>query len=139
MTPVKLLILNASLQIFVSSLFGFLLLIPMQPWGKSFLKGVRNLHDLRSTHIDLLMLAFMQYGAVFALMHLPVSKPGLVSCLLVFGGWMNATPYLVRAIWGINGFSLSGGGKQILSASIGLLSVLSILTAWSLVLIAALS
>src|SRR5262245_50717210 len=113
MASVKLLVINASIQILVSSLLGFLLLIPMQPWGKNFLKNVRNVHDLRSTHLDWLMLAFMQYGAAFALVHLPITNPGLIAGLLVFGGWMNATPYLVRGIWGINAFSLSGDGKQI--------------------------
>jgi hypothetical protein len=138
MAPVKLLVINASIQILVSSLLGFLLLIPMQPWGKNFLTKVRNIHDLRSTHLDWLMLAFMQYGAAFALMHLPVTKPGVISGLLVFGGWMNATPYLVRGIWGINAFSLSGDGKQIAAASLGLISVLSIITGWSLIVIDAL-
>ncbi len=133
MVPVKLLVINASIQILVSSLLGFLLLIPMQPWGKNFLTKVRNINDLRSTHLDWLMLAFMQYGAAFALMHLPVTKPGIVSALLVCGGWMNATPYLVRGIWGINAFSLSGDGKQIAAASLGLISVLSIITGWSLI------
>ena len=139
MAPVKLLVVNASIQILVSSFLGLLLLIPMQPWGKNFLKNVRNIHDLRSTHLDWLMLAFMQYGAAFALMHLPITHPGLIAGLLVFGGWMNATPYLVRGIWGINAFSLSGDGKQIFAASLGLISVLSILTAWSLIVIDALS
>src|SRR5262245_54116496 len=138
MTPAKLLIINASIQIFVSSVLGFLLLIPMQPWGKNFMKGVPNVHDLRSTHLDWLMLAFMQYGAAFALLHLPITKPNVVASLVVFGCWMNATPYLVRGLWGINAFSLSGGLKQILAASLGLISVLSILTAWALILIDAL-
>jgi len=139
MAPVKLLVVNASIQILVSSLIGFLLLVPMQPWGKNFLKNVRNVHDLRSTHLDWLMLAFMQYGAAFALMQLPITHPVLIAGLLVFGGWMNATPYLVRGIWGVNAFSLSGDAKQIFAASIGLISVLSILTAWSLIVIDALS
>lgn len=139
MTPVKLLVINASIQILVSSLLGFLLLIPMQPWGKNFLKNVRNLHDLRSTHLDWLMLAFMQYGAAFALMNVSATKPGIVAGLLVFGGWMNATPYLVRGIWGINAFSLSGDGRQMFFASLGLISVLSIIIAWSWIVIDALS
>ena len=138
MAPVKLLVINASIQILVSSLLGFLLLIPMQPWGKNFLAKVRNINDLPALIFDWLMLAFMQYGAAFALMHLPVTKPGVVSGLLVFGGWMNATPYLVRGLWGINAFSLSGDGKQIAAASLGLISVLSIITGWSLIVIDAL-
>jgi hypothetical protein len=138
MAPVKLLVVNASIQILVSSLLGFLLLIPMQPWGKNFLKKVRNLHDLRSTHLDWLMLAFMQYGAAFAIMHLPITRPYLIAGLLVFGGWMNATPYFVRGIWGINAFSMSGNGKQIVAASLGLISVIAILIAWSLIVFDAL-
>src|SRR5262245_14505506 len=94
----KLLVVNATLQLLVSALLGVLLLIPMQPWGKRFLQNVKSLPDLRSTHIDWLLLALMQFGIAFALVQKPVSSQRLVACLVVFGGWMNATPYLVRGL-----------------------------------------
>ena len=135
MKAVQLLVFNATLQIFVSAVLGLLLLIPMQPWGKTFLKGLKSPRDLLSTHLDWFMLAFMQYGIAFALSIKPVSKEWLVAILLIFGGWMNATPYLIRGIWGIDAFSLSGSPKQLLAAGLGLISVLSILVALGILLL----
>ena len=134
-SAVHILVVNATLQIFVSSLLGLLLLLPMQPWGKGLLKRVKNQRDLMSTHLDWFMLAFMQYGAAFGLSVMPIPKAWLVSILLIFGGWMNAVPYLIRGVWGIDAFSLSGSPKQVLAASLGLISVLSILIALGILLL----
>jgi len=129
------LIWSGTLELFVSSVLGLLLLIPMQPWGKNFLRMVKNPADLRSTHIDWLMLAFLQFAVAFGLSQMEPSYEGWVVSLVIFGSWMNATPYLVRGLWGINAFSLSGDWKQVLSACLGLVSVASILTALLLLLI----
>lgn len=129
------LIWSGTLELFVSSLLGFLLLIPMQPWGKNFFRRIKNPVDLRHTHIDWLMLAFLQFAVAFALSQNPHPHEFRITALIIFGGWMNATPYLVRGVWGINAFSLSGDWKQVFFASLGLLSVLSILTALFLLLL----
>jgi hypothetical protein len=134
MNPVKLLLFNATLQIFVSSVLGVLLLIPMQPWGKAFLRNVKNLSDVRSTHIDWLLLAFLQFGIALALSVWPVTRSGIIAILLVFSGWMNAVPYLVRGFWGINAFAFSGSGRQRFFAALGFISVLSLLTAVGMLL-----
>lgn len=133
-TAVQLLVFNATLQVFVSVILGFLLLIPMQPWGKEFLKRVKNQRDLVSTHLDWFMLAFLQYGIAFALTVMPTENAWPPAILLAFGGWVNPLPYLFRGVWGINAFSLSGTKKQILAASLGLISVLSIFTALTMLL-----
>ena len=135
MNPPHLLILNATLQLLVSSLLGVLLLIPMQPWGKRFLQNVKSLPDLRSTHIDWLLLALMQFGIAFALLQKPIHSQRIVAYLVIFGGWMNATPYLVRGLWGINGFSLTGSPKQKAFAALGLISVTSLITAFVIILL----
>jgi hypothetical protein len=130
------LIWSGTLELLVSSVLGFLLLIPMQPWGKNFFRGVKNPQDLRSTHIDWLLLAFLQFAVAFGLSVMPIGNQTLVISLTMFGAWMNATPYLIRGVWGINAFSLSGDWKQVCSASLALVSVASLLTALFLLVIA---
>jgi hypothetical protein len=93
------------------------------------------MHDIRSTHLDWLMLGLMQYGIAFALYSFPVPQSKTIAMLLVFGGWMNAFPYLVRGLFGINAFQLSGPPKQIVCALLGLISVTALITAFSLLLI----
>jgi len=135
MNAPHMLVVNATLQLLISSLLGVLLLIPMQPWGKRFLQNVKNLPDLRSTHIDWLLLALMQFGVAFALAQKPIHSERLVAWLVIFGGWMNATPYLVRGLWGINAFSLSGSMKQKAFALLGFVSVTSLITAFVILLV----
>lgn len=132
--PVKLLIINATLQFLVSSSLGVLLLLPMQPWGKSLARLVFSIPDMRATHLDWLMLGLMQYGLAFGLHYLPHPHAKPIAWLLVFGGWMNAFPYLVRGLFGINAFSLSGPPKQLLSALLGLISVAALITAFAMLL-----
>lgn len=135
MNPVRLLLLNATLQFLVSSLLGLLLLIPMQNWGKGITGLFSNMQDIRSTHLDWLMLGLMQYGIAFALYYLPLPQSKTIAWLLVFGGWMNAFPYLVRGLFGINAFQLNGPPKQMICALLGLISVTALILAFSLLLI----
>jgi hypothetical protein len=133
--PVRLLLINATLQFLVSSLLGLLLLIPMQNWGKGVARLFANTQDMRSTHLDWLMLALMQYGIAFAMHYLPVGRSEMIAVLLVFGGWMNALPYLARGLFGINAFQLTGSFRQIACALLGIISVCALITAFSLLLI----
>ncbi|NBD21460.1 hypothetical protein GTZ97_12375 [Aquabacterium fontiphilum] len=129
MDPVYLLTVNAALQVLVSSLLGTLMLVPMQPWGKRFAARM-NMKSLLATHIDWYMLAFMQWGAAFIMSRWDSTASLPIAALLVFGGWTNALPYLLRG-FGINAFVLGGDTVQRIAAAIGGLSVLAILTAWS--------
>jgi hypothetical protein len=52
---------------------------------------------------------------------------------LVFGGWTNAMPYLVRGL-GIDAFAFAGDVKQRVAAAISGLSALAILVAWGALL-----
>ena len=130
MNPVHLLACNAALQILVSSLLGTLMLIPLQPWGKPYTSKL-NMKALLATHMDWYMLAFMQFGAAFIMDHWPTSASIEVAMLLVFGGWTNALPYLLRG-FGINGFVMGGNAVQRISAGIAGISVLAIIVAWTI-------
>jgi hypothetical protein len=126
--PVFVLALNGAAQVLVSSLLGSLMLIPMQPWGRK-LAGRVNMKALLSTHLDWYMLAFMQWGAAWIMKEWPAARSELTCVLLVFGGWTNALPYLLRG-FGINAFVLAGDATQRIAASIAGASALAILVAW---------
>jgi hypothetical protein len=130
MDPIYLLSLNAGLQVLVSSLLGTLMLIPLQPWGKKLMPKV-NMKSLVATHLDWYMLAFMQWGAAFIMSHWPSTSSLPLAWLLVFGGWTNALPYLLRGL-GINAFVMGGNTFQRICAGIAGISVLAIIAAWAI-------
>jgi hypothetical protein len=107
------------------------MLLPMQPWGRRFRLPV-DPKALGSAHLDWLMLAFMEFGAAFVVARWPVASAGTAAWLLVYGGWMNPVPYVLRGM-GINAFAFAGGAKQRISATIAGSSALAILVAWIIV------
>lgn len=123
---------NAGLQILVSSLLGSLMLIPMQPWGKRVRAHI-DFKALLSTHLDWLMLAFMQFGAAFIFLHWPETKSRTVALLLVFGGWVNPLSYLARG-FGVNAFAFAGPPVQRIAATIVGISAVCIITGWAMIL-----
>src|SRR5262249_19522852 len=60
MPIVRLLLVNAGRQVFVSSLLGFFMLRPLQPWAPASFKRLPAPRALLPVHLDLYMLAFMQ-------------------------------------------------------------------------------
>jgi len=130
--PVWLLAFNGALQVFVSSLLGSLMLIPMQPWGRGLAEKV-DMRSLLSAHLDWYMLAFMQWGAGWLMHQWPSTQSTVAAWLLVFGGWTNALPYLLRG-FDINAFAFAGDMKQRGFAAISGMSALSILIAWAVLL-----
>ena len=131
--PVFALACNAGAQVLVSSLLGSFMLLPMQPWGRKVAERV-NMKSLLATHLDWYMLAFMQWGAAFIMSHWPVTRAAWIAVCLIFGGWTNALPYLLRG-FGINAFVMGGGVVQRVCAGIAGLSVLAILAAWAGILL----
>lgn len=127
-----LLAFNGSAQILVSSLLGLYMLVLMQPWARTLAARSPKWRDLLSAHLDWIMLALMQLAAAFLLGRFAVPHSRLIAWLLVFGGWANPVPYLVRGL-GINAFVLGGPWKQRVAASLGLASVLALLLGWALV------
>jgi hypothetical protein len=53
--------------------------------------------------------------------------------MLVFGGWVNPLPYLVRG-FGIDAFVFAGPPVQRAAASVAAVSVAAIIAAWVLIL-----
>jgi hypothetical protein len=131
--PTLLLSFNGGLQIVVSSLLGFFMLVPMQPWGRG-LAGKVDMKALLAAHLDWIMLAFMQLAAAFIMRSWSATSSTGVAWLLVLGGWLNPTPYLLRGT-GINAFVLAGPLKQRIAATIAGASALSILVAWIVLLL----
>lgn len=127
MDPIWLLSFNAGAQLLASSLLGSLMLLPMQPWAAG-LRRRWNQKALLATHLDLYMLAFMQLGVAFIMGRHGATASTTTAWLLVFGGWMNPLPYLLRG-FGINAFVFAGPGKQRAFAALGGLSVTAILIA----------
>lgn len=130
--PVHALSCNAAGQVLASSLLGSFMLIPMQSWGKKLLPHI-NMKSLLATHLDWYMLAFMQWGAAFMMTRWSVLNEPWIAALLMFGGWINPLPYLLRG-FGLNAFVMGGSAVQRLSAGVAGLSVLAILVAWVTIL-----
>jgi hypothetical protein len=132
----RVLLVNAGLQVFASSLLGFLMLFPLQPWAPASFKRLPPPKALLPVHLDLYMLAFMQALAALAMIHVGVPRaPGVVVALLVFGGWMNPLPYLLR-LFKINAFVFGPGGgvRQWVAAGLAGLSAAGIVAAWGILL-----
>jgi hypothetical protein len=132
----RVLLLNAGLQVFASSVLGFVMLLPMQPWAPAALRRLPPAKALLPVHLDLYMLAFMQALAALAMIHVGVpGGAGVATALLVFGGWVNPLPYLLR-IFKINAFVFGpgGGAAQWISAGVAGLSSAGIVLAWGILL-----
>ncbi|WP_434345755.1 hypothetical protein ACN6A1_27970 [Myxococcus virescens] len=129
MDPVALLAFNGGLQVFVSPLLGTFILVPLQPWGKRVAARV-NMKLLLATHLDWLMLGFMQWGTAFMMSRWPETASPWTAWLLVFGGWANASPHLLSG-FGISAFVLGGSWGQRAAAGIAGLRAAAILSAWS--------
>jgi hypothetical protein len=134
MSAERLLLVNAGLQVLVSSLLGMVMLLPLQPWVPAVLKRLPPPRALLPVHLDLYMLAFMQALAALAVWRLGApAGVGLAAVLLVLGGWLNPLPYLFR-LFKVNAFVLGGGPVQVLASLLALASALGIIVAWTILL-----
>ena len=130
---IRWLLVSAGLEIIVSCLIGFVMLLPMQPWGKGLHEKWSKGRALMSVHLDLIMLALMQIAACAGMRMLPGPHDRTAAVLLVASGWMNVTPYVWRGL-GVNAFALAGGPLQLFAASTGLLSTLALTSGWACLL-----
>ena len=135
---VRVLAVSAALEVLVSCLLGLVMLIMMQPWGAALVRRGPSLRDLGSVHIDLLMLAFLQFAAAFLLHGFGLSIHPVMVGLLVAGAWVNPMPYLARG-YGINAFVLGGPPRQVVLALVGLASVLALIVSWGTLVVALLA
>jgi hypothetical protein len=132
-TPARLLVVSGALEMLVASLLGFVMLVPMQPWGAPLARRLPSVKQLLSVHLDLVMLSLMQLGAAAGVAAAGGRGGPLAGGLLVYGGWMGAAPYVFRMAK-INAFVIGGGPPQRLAALLSLSGVLATVAAWTLFL-----
>lgn len=130
--PVALLAFNGAAQILVSLLLGLFMLALLQPWGRPLAAYAPKWRDLLSAHLDWIMLAVTQFAAAFAIERYSIPHSCIIAWVLVYGGWLNPVPYLLRGV-GIDAFVFGGPWKQRAGACLGLSSVLALLVGWGLV------
>lgn len=138
MDPVRVLTANGFLQLGVSSLLGFWMLVPRQPWGRALARRGPRPRDLMAVHLDLIVLGLTQLAAAWTVAHFAVHGAEVIAILLVAGGWLNPTPYLVRG-FGIDAFVLAGPSRQRVAALLGLGSSLGLLAAFAMLVVALLA
>ena len=124
------LVLSAAFAFVWSSLVGFFMMIPHLR-SPTLSKATRrvNFKGLLSAHLDWIMLAFMQGLAAGLLVLFDLSVSGWIIAALIFGGWMIAVPYFLRA-FGINAFVYGGGVIQRVASVLGGVSVFAVTAAW---------
>jgi hypothetical protein len=132
-TTTSWLLFNALLQTFISTILGFIMLVPLQPWGKFFTPYLPSTHAMLAVHLDWYMLAFMESLIASIFYIYPKLSSQTISNLLIFGGWVNPLAYLLRDL-GINAFVFGGDVRQLIAATISGISALSIIFALGLLL-----
>jgi hypothetical protein len=125
------LLLSAGLEIFVSSLLGYAMLIPLQPWAAHWRPRWPSTRGLMSVHLDLVMLGLSQGVAAFGMHIRPAASDHLSAALLISSGWLNVTPYVWR-LAGVDAFVLAGGALQKFAATLSLASTLALTGGWGL-------
>lgn len=134
MEATRILLFSGGSSIFFSTALGFLMLAPMQPWGRSLLKRV-NFKQFGAAHLDWLMLGLMQGLAAGLVAAFAVDPPAPAVWAMVVGGWLNPLAYVFRA-FGVNAFAFDGDATQRLAATLGLGSSVAIAYAWMSILAA---
>jgi hypothetical protein len=127
--PTRWLVVSGALELIASSLLGYVMLLPMQPWGARLRTRLPPPRALLGVHLDLLMLALMQLAAGVAMKMLPGPRDRWSAVLLIASGWLNVTPYIWRMA-GVDAFALAGGPLQRVAATISLASTLALLAGW---------
>ncbi|APR77485.1 Hypothetical protein A7982_02832 [Minicystis rosea] len=128
-----LLVTNAVAQVLFSCLFGWAMLVPMQPWGQRW-RNILPVKAALAAHLDWIMLGLAQGLVAYASGLVEPRHPTLVTALLVFGGWVNPVPYLLRAK-GTDAFVLAGGLRQRAAALLAGTSSLALTIGFSLILV----
>lgn len=108
MRPTDLLLSSFLLQILFTTILGWLMLLPHQPWAKdnALAKKLRSTH-VTSAHVDWVILALLQLGAAVVLERVRVPNAAVVARCLVYSGWAAPLTYVFKA-WGVNGFRFDG-------------------------------
>ncbi len=122
------LVFSGALSIFASSLIGFAMLVPMQPWGRRWAKGL-NFRQIGAAHLDWIMLGLMQGLAAGLILLFGLTPPAWSIWAMIIGGWLNPLAYVFRA-FGVDAFSFSGKRLQRAAAALGGITSTLIAAAW---------
>jgi hypothetical protein len=126
----KWLVTSGCLAIFLSSLFGILLLTPSVRTAENTMR----LKQLGKAHVDWILLGLMSVAAgTLGWLYELNLHPAFIA-LIIFGAWTNPFPYVFRA-YGIDAFQFSGSLSQRSSAAFAALSVAAVLIGWSGILV----
>lgn len=131
----RLLIFSGSASMFFATLVGVAMLVPMQPWGRKYAKGL-NFRQIGMAHLDWIMLGLMQGLAAGLIVAFALAPATWVIWAMILGGWLNPLAYVFRA-FGVDAFSLAGGPLQRLAAGLGGFSSALIVVSWAVLLRAA--
>ena len=125
MSPVRALAASGFLQLAISSLLGFAMLVPRQPWMRSAARDARRVRtrDLVAAHVDWIMLALVELAAAWTIDRFAIAHAGWIAALLIAGGWLNPLPYVARG-FGVDAFVLTGPPAQRALAIVALSSSL---------------
>lgn len=131
--PAELLLSSFVLQTAWTTLLGWAMLLPHQPWAKdlAFARKLRS-KDVTSAHVDWVLLALVQVGAavVMPLCEARLANPRVVAYCLIWNGWCAPVVYLLKA-FDINGFRATGKpGMESLLALMGFSGTVAFTYAW---------
>lgn len=111
------------LQIAWTTLLGWIMLLPHQPWAKDLaLARMLRSKDVTAAHVDWIVLALVQVGAAIVIPRCEarLSNPHVVAWCIICSGWYAPTVYFLKA-FGINGFRATG--KPNVESLVGLMGV----------------
>lgn len=131
----QILIFSGGCAILLSSSIGFMMLIPMQPWGRKWVKGI-NFRQIGAAHLDWIMLGLMQGLAGGLVLLFQLSPPCWSVTAMIAGAWINPLSYVFRA-FGVDAFSFAGDRLQRIAAVVGGVSATAIAVSWFVFLNAA--
>ena len=132
--PTHWLLVSAALELIASCLLGFVMLLPMQPWGAALRARWPSTKVLMSVHLDLVMLGLMQLAAGAAIHAQPGPHDPLAAILLVVSGGSNFAPYAWRLV-GVNAFAFAGGPLQRTAALLSGAGAVALTTGWVVLLV----
>ncbi|NOX51638.1 MAG: hypothetical protein GXP16_14060 [Gammaproteobacteria bacterium] len=127
----KWLVASGCFAIFLSSLLGVVMLIPLQKPRQPTGTGV-NFKQIGAAHIDWIMLGLMSTAAGGLIYLFDLTLPFYVIGFMIFGAWINPLSYVWRA-FGINAFQFAGGPRQRLASFLSGFSSVAIILAWGVI------
>jgi len=106
MSASNILVRGGVLQIFFTTLLGWGIILPQQPWMGGLLQDLRHA-QVTTAHVNWIVLALVKIAAAYVLSMRSVPDAVTVAYLIDFAGWVAPIAYFMQA-WGFNGFRLDG-------------------------------